>query len=220
VTPSIPKRRRRAGRPAFRLRPATLADADLLVRHRIGMWRDIGNRTPAAIRAHAPVYRRWMLPRMRSGAFVAFVAESGGSIAGSGAVCWMEDHPRPGVPGTRAPYILSMYTEPPFRGRGVATAIVRALERVAREGGAIQIHLHASPQGRPVYTSLGYTSTNEMRRWLRRPRGVTYLPGSETAALSSRGPAGSRRSGPARSGTGRPQSRSPRRGRSARRGRS
>jgi GNAT superfamily N-acetyltransferase len=146
------------------------------------MWRDIGNRTETSVRAHGPVYRRWMLRAWRQGRFVAYIAEVDGQAAASGAIWWKQDQPSPAIDGDRVPYILSMYTAPAYRGRGLASRIVRVLVREAKEAGAVRIVLHASAQGRSVYERLGFQATNEMRRYLRKPRGIRQiLPAPATA---------------------------------------
>ncbi len=155
----------------FRLRPATPKDRAVLVDHRVGMWRDIRHHTPAQLRAHGPDYAHWLSPRLRSGEVEAILAVQEGRVVGSGALWWRPDQPRPGQPSA-VPYILSMYTEPTARGRGVASAIVRALLRAARARRADRVTLHASDQGRPVYARLGFEPTSEMRLWLRPPAWV------------------------------------------------
>ena len=131
------------------------------------MFDEIGGRTQRELSEHTPIYRRWIRPRLRSGELVAYVAESGaGAVLGSGAVWFAPAQPRPGMPQARAPYILSMFTEPHARGRGIAARIVRELLRLARSMDYPRVTLHASPQGRPVYRRLGFTRTWEMRRWL------------------------------------------------------
>jgi GNAT superfamily N-acetyltransferase len=172
--------RPRPRRRPFQLRPARPADLDVLVAHRLEMWRDIGGRTEHSIRAHGPHYRAWARSRLRTGELEAVVAEVDGQVVGSGALWWMAEQPRPGLYAPTAPYILSMYTDPAYRGLGVATAIVKALLRAARRGGAARVSLHASPQGRGVYERLGFESTAEMRKWLRRPRGMRPAGGPVT----------------------------------------
>jgi GNAT superfamily N-acetyltransferase len=205
---------RRALRRQVRFRAARSADLELLVDHRLAMWRDIGTRSERALRAHAPVYRRWIRPMLASGKVEAIIAEVDGRPIGSGALWWMPAHPRPGLPAVD-PYIMSMYTDPQFRGVGLATEIVERLVRSARREGAFRVLLHASTQGRPVYARLGFETTGEMRRVLKKPAAVQAAHPSVTP----RGRAGSRRSAPGRSGTGRPRSHSRRRGRSGRTGR-
>jgi GNAT superfamily N-acetyltransferase len=129
------------------------------------MFAELGHREKRVLDAHDRAYRRWVRPRMRRGEFRAFVVEDARDrIVGSGAI-WLEaQQPRPGrlaVP--RLPYILSMYTEPAARGRGVATRLVREMIRWAMARGYPRIFLHASHMGRPVYERLGFEPGNEMR---------------------------------------------------------
>jgi GNAT superfamily N-acetyltransferase len=116
------------------------------------------------IAAHVTVYRKWLPGRLRSGHLIGFIAEDArGHALGSGCVWFQPDHPRPGHPQPRVPYVMSMFTEPRARGRGVATAVVRAIVALARERGYRRVVLHAAPMGRPVYARLGFEATAEMR---------------------------------------------------------
>jgi GNAT superfamily N-acetyltransferase len=205
---------------AARFRPATLDDLPTLVEHRVAMWAGIGHHTPAQLRAHGPEYARWLRPRLRTGEVVAWIALSHGAPVASGALWWRPDQPRPGL-ARAIPYILSMYTAPEARRRGLAGAIVRRLVRTARRAGVDRVILHASVEGRPVYERIGFEPTNELRLWLRRPAWARR-PSSGGAArrrpVSPSGRAEPRRSAPVRSRTSRPRSRSRRPGRSARSG--
>lgn len=203
-------------RRAFRLRRAQLEDLPVLVRHRVEMFRAIGHHTPDHLRSHAAPYARWLRPRLRSGGIVAFLATVDGRPVGSGAIWFMPQQPRPGLSRAVTPYILSMYTDPDHQRQGIASAIVKELVRVARKSGAQRVTLHAADQGRPVYERLGFEPANEMRLWLRRPSWVE----SPRRPATTLEPAGSRRSVPAGSGTGRRRPRSQRPGRSGRSGRS
>ncbi len=165
----IPKRprSRRAPKGArrWRLRTAAPADLETLVRHRRRMWKDIGGRTTRELdRADGP-YRAWVRRQTRARRFVAFLVEApDGRVAGSGAIWLQPAQPRPGTLSRETmPYILSMFTEPEFRGRGIATRLVRAMLRWATERGYRRIFLHASTMGRPIYARLGFTAGNEMR---------------------------------------------------------
>jgi GNAT superfamily N-acetyltransferase len=161
----------------------------VLTTHREQMWRAIGHHSWAQIRAHALPYRRWLRPRLRSGEVVAFVATVGREVVGSGALWWMPQEPKPEALGGSIPYVMSMYTRPENQRQGVASAIVLALVRVARSGGASRVVLHAADQGLPVYERLGFERTQEMRLWLRRPAWAGPPPRRATG----RGRGGSRR---------------------------
>ncbi|HLM91203.1 MAG TPA: GNAT family N-acetyltransferase [Thermoplasmata archaeon] len=188
MTRRAPAARRRL-RQNVRFRRAALSDLDLLVEHRLAMWRDIGTRSEDSLRDHAPVYRRWIRALLARGEVEAVIAEVPGRPVGSGALWWMPAHPRPGLPDPVEPYLMSMYTDPEYRGAGLATDIVLALLDRARQRGAFRALLHASTQGRPVYKRLGFEPTTEMRLLLKSPVGVQPASG----AVRSRARAGSRR---------------------------
>jgi GNAT superfamily N-acetyltransferase len=130
------------------------------------MWRDIGTFPEATIAGHAKPYERWLRRSRRNDELVAFVVENAeGRVVASGAVWFALDHPRPGHP-ERSGYLLSMYTEPAYRHRGLAARIVRSAMRECRRRGLVRMTLHASPFGRSLYRSLGFERTWEMRRLL------------------------------------------------------
>ncbi|MCI4348230.1 MAG: GNAT family N-acetyltransferase [Thermoplasmata archaeon] len=156
----MPRRRR----TAWKLRRASASEGRLLVDHRHRMWIDVGGRTSKQISAHDPVYRRWILPRVRSGEVIVIVIEAPGRrVVASGAIWFRPEQPRPGAPQLTVPYLFSMYTEPQFRGRGLASRIVRETLRICRRRGYIRVLLHAAPLGRPVYRRLGFERSWEMR---------------------------------------------------------
>ncbi len=168
-----PARAARPGpRPWGRLRPATERDLATLVRHRRAMFLELRRRSQHEMDRHDRVYRRWARRGMRAREFFAFVVEGpDGRIAGSGALWLQPQQPRPGRwMVDRLPYVLSMFTEPDARGRGVASQLVARMVDWATERGYPRIFLHASSMGRSVYERLGFESGNEMRRDLPRRR--------------------------------------------------
>jgi len=159
--------RRAPKRDRLTYRPTTVADLELLVDHRHRMWSDIGHRSERAIRAHDPLYRKWALARLRSGELTGFVAAApDGKPVASGLVWYRPDQPRPRLPSLVSPYILSMYTDPAWRGKGVATRIVKELLKEIRRAGYPDADLHASRFGRHVYARFGFERTWEMRLWI------------------------------------------------------
>ena len=141
----------------------------LLVRHRIAMFADIHPQPTRLLEAHGRVYRRWARGRLTSGEMVGFIAETpDGTPVASGCLWFQPSQPRVLMPATSSPYILSMYTSPAHRGRGLATSIVRRLLAVARRHRCARVTLHASDAGRRVYERLGFEPTREMRLWLDR----------------------------------------------------
>jgi len=179
----------------FRIRRATLRDLDVLVRHRRGMWRDISDHTEAELDAADRVYRRWARQRMKAGALVGFLAVArDGGVAASGCVWVRRQQPMPAWPGGDVPYLLSMYTEPDHRGKGLATRIVREAVRWAKALGYRRMTLHASRYGRDLYANLGFERSWEMRIRLAGPTRPSSR-GRATPRGPRRSPGASRRRG-------------------------
>ena len=168
---------RDVARGDIRIRRATLRNLEVLVHQRRGMWEDIADHTPEEHDRADRVYRAWARQRMKTGKLVGFLAEDGaGRVLGGGCVWLRENQPRPGWEDREMPYLLSMYTEPEHRGRGVATRIVREVVRWARDEGYRRMTLHASKQGRSLYKRLGWDRTWEMRMRLNEPRTPRRAP--------------------------------------------
>jgi GNAT superfamily N-acetyltransferase len=178
-------------RRAVRYRRAARSDVATLVDHRHQMLLETGLGSVRELIAHDREYRRWVAHRLTSGEYVAIVAEVAGKAVGSGGLWWREEIPRPGYGVRDSPYIASMYTEPEFRGRAIATRIVRALIAIARAKRANRVNLHASAMGLPIYERIGFERTREMRVYLDRPYARRLA--ARRARISGRAPAGSRR---------------------------
>ncbi len=147
-----------------RMRKATVDDLDLLVRHRRGMWEEILEASPAELAAADRAYRRWARARLRSRELVGWIVETyRGEPVASGCIWVMPSQPRPGWKGTTAPYLMSMFTEKPYRGQGAATRITREAIRWSKARGFSVLLLHASRFGRRIYLREGFLEGNEMR---------------------------------------------------------
>ncbi len=147
----------------FTVRAATAKDIDTLVHQRHMMFQDMRPRTAEEHRVQDRSYRSWALRKMRKGILKCFlVTDPKGRVAGGGAVWLREVQPSPGRPARLSPYLMSVYTEPDFRRKGVATIVVKKAEKWARSNGYSEMNLHASRQGRRVYPTLGWKRTWEM----------------------------------------------------------
>ena len=149
---------------SLRVRKATLKDLETLVHQRRAMWADLGVKGKARHNAADGIYKRWAGTRIRNRQLIAWLVEGRDrEIAGGGCVWLQPVQPSPRKPSTLQPYLLSMYTEPRFRRRGVASMIVLAAIDWCRKQGFPRLTLHASNMGRGVYEKLGFNRTWEMR---------------------------------------------------------
>jgi len=77
---------------------------------------------------------------------------------------WLMDWPPHMIGhGIRRGNILNVYTAEKFRRRGLARQLMDVEMQWCRENHVDTIILHASPDGRRLYESMGFTATNEMR---------------------------------------------------------
>jgi GNAT superfamily N-acetyltransferase len=168
-----PPWRSRAGSNAtmikYTIRQATSSDAAIIAGHRVRMFRDMGQVPTDALAAVLLAKSSSALAELlRDGSYVGWLAIDGRDrvLAGAGA------HVKPQLPrishdGVRVvtapvPLVVNVYTEPDWRGKGIARALMRSLMEWATAQGCDRVLLHASDAGRLLYVSLGFVPTNEM----------------------------------------------------------
>ena len=154
----------------YHIRACTLDDAAIVARHRVEMFREMGEvPTDALARELLDKSTAALAAVLAEGAYVGWLAvgDHGKVIAGAGV------HIKPQLPrmshdGARVevmpvPLVVNVYTERDCRGQGIARALMRAVMKWASTAGSDRVVLHASDAGRPLYVSLGFNPTNEMR---------------------------------------------------------
>lgn len=147
------------------IRPATVEDVPIIVHHRRAMFADMGHTDPAGLDAMCESFAPYLARAIAEGAYRGWLAQTrdGRVIAGGGLI--VHEWPsRPVVPAEpRRAYILNVYTEPDYRGRGIARRIVSDIIEWCRTQGFRSVSLHASTAGRRLYETMGFEPTNEMR---------------------------------------------------------
>jgi len=148
----------------YTVREATVEDAPILARQRRLMF-DAINTMPAdegdAMEAAILAYIQRAMP---AGTFHAWVVEHAGSIVAGGGLQLRTLMPRPGhVDFAPEGLIVSMWTDPEHRRRGLGRRVVEAILAWGRATGVGRFTLHASDDGRPLYELYGFAQTNEMR---------------------------------------------------------
>ena len=154
----------------YEIRLATAADAHLLATQRVAMFRDMGRTTPEIEQPLLEICTDYLARALADGEYVGWVAElaaAPGSAIGGAGVQFRPLLPRTDPTGRfllmgREGLILNVYVEPAHRRRGVARKLMETLIGWAPEAGIVRLVLHASPDGRPLYQSLGFLASNEM----------------------------------------------------------
>ena len=152
------------------LRIATITDAPVLAAHRVAMFREMGSVKPECEQKLHEASAAYFALAIPSGEYVGWVAHEPGSpaiVAGAG-VQIRSMLPRPNASGHgllagREALVLNVYTRPEWRRRGIARFMMEAVIRWAATDGIVSLVLHASDDGRPLYETLGFIPTGEMR---------------------------------------------------------
>ena len=143
---------------------ASIRDFDILREHRRALHEELHHRTKLEHRKGDRAYGKFLVEMSRKRRLVGFLAFVENDLAGSGCVWLRESTPNPVRKQLRFyPYLLSMYTSPRYRNKGVATAIIKEAMKWSKDHGQPTLLLHASEMGRLVYSKLGFTDTHEMR---------------------------------------------------------
>jgi GNAT superfamily N-acetyltransferase len=138
------------------VRPARPDDAAELVRLRAEMFAAMGHSEDA------PGWRAVAEARLQAGlaadTFIGFVVDApeGGGLAACVVAELLDRLPTPGDAACLQAYVSNVSTDPRWRRRGHARAVVAAVVLEAARRGATRIELHATGEGRPLYESLGF----------------------------------------------------------------
>jgi GNAT superfamily N-acetyltransferase len=143
---------------SYRVREATLADANALVHHRIGMFTDMG--VPFDAAALADAFGAWLRDVMPAGTYRAWLVESeDGAVVAGGGITILPWPPGPRYMGTRLAFVYNVYTEPAHRRRGLARLVMDAIHAWCAGAGVTSVALNASKDGQPLYEAMGYVVT-------------------------------------------------------------
>jgi ribosomal protein S18 acetylase RimI-like enzyme len=146
------------------LRRASVEDAATIAKHRRLMFRDMGYCDELALDSMTTKFVPWLKAKMVSGDYLAWLAVTAGDFVVAGAGLWLMDWPAHMLGSSaRRGNILNVYTEPEFRRQGLARWLVEAALDWCRANKIDLVILHASAEGRGLYESLGFQTSNEMQ---------------------------------------------------------
>jgi GNAT superfamily N-acetyltransferase len=148
----------------YRIRPGTAAEAAVVAKHRALMFHEMGHLPEAELLTFegeaTPIieeaigggtYRPW------------FVEGASGEIVAGGGIQLRPLLPRPECRQAPEAIILNMYVQPAHRRRGLARRLLEAMLDWCGPQHIVRIVLHPSEQGRPLYESMGFQPTGELR---------------------------------------------------------
>ena len=149
----------------YQIRVAVPDDAELIATHRARMYSDMGAVNDEECERFREASQPYFRTLLESGQYLGWLVEdlNDGVIAGAG-VTLRELAPHPGCFGIgRWASIGNVYTVPTHRTRGIARTLMETILGCCDQHDMDQVTLSASEQGRSLYHSLGFVSTDEMR---------------------------------------------------------
>ncbi len=153
--------------PEIIIREATRDDVGQILRHRRGMYEDMDYKDQPALNSMVSTSESYFLRALADGSYRGWLALAEERVVAGGGVVTSPWPSHPYDLECRKATILNMYTHPDYRRRGIARRLMKTMIEWCRKEGFDSVFLHASEHGRPLYESLGFKPTNEMRLKLR-----------------------------------------------------
>jgi GNAT superfamily N-acetyltransferase len=153
----------------YTVRTATVDDVDAIVHHRCEMMRELQSTTDEVSQQMKENFRPWLLARLGSREYLGWLAvtQDGRVVAGSGLIFLDWPPSMLHLNAARRAYLLNVYTEPEHRKQGLAHRLTQHAIDWCKENDIPVLSLHASKYGRPIYESLGFQDSAEMRMVLK-----------------------------------------------------
>jgi GNAT superfamily N-acetyltransferase len=154
---------------AVEIHAATAADHQVLAHQRVAMFRDMGEVHASTEPDLLDAATLYFASAIRTGEYSAWLARTPeGVIVGGAGVQRRSLLPRPSPRGAGLllgleGVVLNVYVEPSWRRRGIARALMQAILDWAPTVGIVRLVLHPSAEGRPLYESMGFVPTDELR---------------------------------------------------------
>jgi len=145
----------------FTLRIAHVGDAEIIAEHRRAMFVDMGMEVPAN---SVSLFIEWVRPRLIDKTYLGwFLTLADGQVIAGAGLWLIEWPPTPIDLSITRGYLLNVFVQPDYRRQGLAHQLMDVVLDYCAQQHIRVIMLHASNKGRPLYESLGFVGTNEMR---------------------------------------------------------
>jgi GNAT superfamily N-acetyltransferase len=142
---------------AIAIRRATCEDVETLIAMRVAMFRELSG-VSEPLPDFVAATRDYLARSVPANGFLAWLAEAEGRVIATSGLVFFQRTPTPGGLSGRDAYLVNMYTEPAWRGRGIASALVeRIVAYVREETDACRLFLRAEDAARPIYARAGFT---------------------------------------------------------------
>jgi ribosomal protein S18 acetylase RimI-like enzyme len=136
-------------------RLATIQDIDELIDLRIRMQIEVN---PGVEVAHnySEKVREYLERRLEQSTYVSAVAEARGKLVSANGLIVYSKIPSIIGGSGKVGYITNVYTLPDWRGRGIASALMKLIVSYSRTNGLEKLHLGATDSGKGVYEGVDF----------------------------------------------------------------
>lgn len=148
----------------FSIRAATPADLPTIVKLRHAMFEAMGYVNRAELELTDAKFEEWVEPKLASGDYHGWFGldESGKIIAGAGL--WVMDWvPHALDQSTRRGNILNVYCQPEHQESGITRRLLIQVLDHCRDNGIRTVIVNPADAIRPLYESMGFRPTGEMK---------------------------------------------------------
>ncbi|MBD0388523.1 MAG: GNAT family N-acetyltransferase [Nostoc sp. C3-bin3] len=147
------------------IREATTEEDSLIAKHSYQMWLDIGVHESNIQLNWQNITLQFIEEARQDLFYKAFIAEVDNTIVGS-ASCQLFAGLYPNVfkdEYRKFGYIWGVYVEQSYRRQGIAKCLTNRAIEYLKVIGCTRVLLNASPLGKPVYSSIGFSEGNVMQ---------------------------------------------------------
>ncbi len=151
----------------FRIRPATAGDAPIIASHRRLMFEELGHADQVKLSMMEQQFRAWVERKLARQEYHGWFVIDARQIVRAGAGLWIREWIiNPNDLSGREGYIGNVYTQPDYRRRGFARALMTTLLDWCSTEGISGLFLRPSEEARPLYLSFGFEQDNVLYRRL------------------------------------------------------
>lgn len=106
--------------------------------------------------AYGAALTAYMEEHLEDGSLACYIALEGARVVAKNTLCLYTVAPKWNNPSGRIGYIYGVYTDPAYRGRGLATRLMEMALEAVKAWGAGEVYLNAQPVAERLYARLGF----------------------------------------------------------------
>lgn len=138
------------------VRQVTADEIDLLTTWRETVIRAVFEEPDADISDLVAANHAYYEKHIPDGSHIACFACDGDVILGCGSICLYDELPSPDNPTGKCAYLMSIYTAPAARGKGIGKKVISWLIDQARQRGITKVYLETTEMARSLYAKQGF----------------------------------------------------------------